>query len=60
MHSAESWHGSGRQITCHPLAFASSAVIFACPSHLPGTVTFDRYLETNPFSCNENVDEEWI
>ena|SRR5215472_6344895 len=52
MHSAESWHGSGRQITCHPFGIASAAVIFACPSHLPGTVSFDRYLETNLYLIN--------
>ena len=40
-----------------PFGIASTAVIFACPSHLPGTVTFDRYLETNPFFSSENVDE---
>src|SRR5215469_7838368 len=36
MHSAESWHGSGRQLTCHPFSIASAVVIFACPTHLPG------------------------
>jgi len=40
--------GSGRQkLHLPPFGIASTAVIFACPSHLPGTVTFDRYLETN-------------
>src|SRR5215471_19340315 len=41
------------------LGIASTVAIFACPSHLPGTVTFDRYLETNQCSCNENVDDNW-
>ena len=65
MHSAESWHGSGRQITCHPLAFLPLRIYLHAPltspvlSLLTGTWkrtrSFPMRMSTNWICSNDDM-----